>query len=539
LAKKEGKLKGESDSRLLESELMSKDTSARAKSSENREKRLEGESMTSSWLNYEKLIFALLALIALVWVWKYQVLPIQDLPNHLAEAYIWGHVHSSTYLQEFFQIKFNLYPYLLQSILLRIFMIFDVDFAAKMFCSLALTLIPFGLYYWIKQIDSRRTYFALLAFPLIFNKLFFKGNLNFLLAIGVGLFFMGTLWKIAYASGEYEKNKERRIYVQFGILCALLYLSHLVAFALCIGLTFIVLLDQLYRKSWNKTLKLFLLMLPTMLLALWVYMSQSLGKVENVYKLDEAVNNKIANLVIHFVKFSAPEEQLWLGFYLMFWFVLLTFSLLRVKQKLVPVLFVLFLGLGYIFSPENWGDLVRPFERVIVMFVFIGPVIFAMADWEKGEIWLKRIVVVFSLVLALQCYMYVYSLGDLAEKDLMSARTVLQSLPKNKKLTFLWGKSPYLGTIGIGAHMTAYNVTDNEGYISDLFATDYMLVRYKEDAALDRKAKMEPRFLNPEQIRYFDAVFVWGLTPAINQANERNGFKLLNYKDGFAVYIKD
>ncbi len=116
------------------------------------------------------------------------ILPLADLPNHLARAYIIHNIDTSPAISGAYRVQWEFTPYFLMEIILdRLQYVMSVYAAGKVFIGLCLATIVLGVIAINLTIDDKLAITTLLAYPLFFGLIFSFGFLNFMLGSGVAL----------------------------------------------------------------------------------------------------------------------------------------------------------------------------------------------------------------------------------------------------------------------------------------------------------------------------------------------------------------
>jgi hypothetical protein len=137
--------------------------------------------------------FAICAVAATVPLLMTGVLPMADLPEHMAQITIWKHFRDDCHrFSEVYEFRWAT-PYLLGSaITAALATLLTVSAATKVTVWLGIMLLPFALRALLRRTGAD-PWLALLGFPLAYGYSFYWGFLNFLLAIAIGIFFLSIL----------------------------------------------------------------------------------------------------------------------------------------------------------------------------------------------------------------------------------------------------------------------------------------------------------------------------------------------------------
>jgi hypothetical protein len=172
-----------------------------------------------------------LAAFAAVAVWPlflFAYPPFQDLPNHMARAYILLHPEDPL-LARHFAISWSLVPDLAwDAFAVVVGHVLPLNVTLKIFLLLSLALTVTGLFVLNRVLVGQWTWAPLLVAPFLFNTGLTKGFLGFDLSVGMAL--LACAWWAAVD----ERHWRRRLAVAV-LLSTLLFYAHLVAWA-CYGL---------------------------------------------------------------------------------------------------------------------------------------------------------------------------------------------------------------------------------------------------------------------------------------------------------------
>lgn len=164
------------------------------------------------------LIFLALSLLP-IWINKY--LPLQDYASHLSRMYIISNIQTDTYLQQFYNIKFEILPNLAMDLIVPVLSkIFPLEISGKIMVSLVIIAMTSGSFFLNYVLSKRMTFLPLLSFLFVFNEAFIKGFINFLFGVGVAIWCIG-LWILM------RRQKQWLKIIVFNILSTILFFCHL------------------------------------------------------------------------------------------------------------------------------------------------------------------------------------------------------------------------------------------------------------------------------------------------------------------------
>ncbi|MFH0919112.1 MAG: hypothetical protein V1913_02015, partial [Fibrobacterota bacterium] len=419
------------------------------------------------------IIFFLLLIVPVRWAFQYDVLPIQDLPNHLANVKILLNYHSSDFFQKNFILDLFPYPYLLQDILLSILVLMGgADFAGNCLAALAMVSIPLGLFYLIKTINPSKTYLSYFSLPFAWNMLLLKGNLNYLMGIALLLISLALLWgKLIVVN-----NRSPKRWWPIIVCIVLLYLAHLAAFVLFLVLVAILIF---YKYISQRQLTRF---------AYWLHVAGFVFAFSVAYVV--LITLLGAQSQTDYTSITGKAIKVFLLAYVLDWWdcyflvpvlvllgALVLISMLRIKEEPLPFILCGTLALIYMLAPIQIGSLVRPEERVLYLLVFILPICCINNRHVRLEKGLVICLCVVSFFLASQFFA---RFADTIYPSLSSARTLLRRVSPGKKLIPLLAAQSQVGRLRPLSFIDAYYVIDGNGYVPTLFSTQYMTVKYRE-----------------------------------------------------------
>ena len=202
--------------------------------------------------------YAVCAAAALVPIWSVTYLPMNDLPQHAAQIFMWQHYDDPQY--DFSRnLEFQwLNPYLLGYALWRLLACFlSIPVAAQVVVSLAVLALPCSLLYWLRCVGHTERWWALLGFPLAYGFSFYWGFLNFMLAGPLCWIGLGIGWRYA------ERPTGRRA-LAFLFTCVLLYATHGLMLPPVLAVTACLILTQAptWRNALTRLWPLALIALP-------------------------------------------------------------------------------------------------------------------------------------------------------------------------------------------------------------------------------------------------------------------------------------
>ena len=169
-------------------------------------------------------VYSCLLILVLIPIWTTEYLPLQDYPNHMARMHIINHIDSDTYLQKYYNVKFDILPNLAMDVIVPLLSkLFTLEVAGKLMISLVFIIITSGSVFLNYALFGDHNYWPLTSFLLLFNEAFIKGFVNFLFGVGFALWCIGA-WVLMR-----KRSAWTRITL-FAILSSALFFCHLYAF---------------------------------------------------------------------------------------------------------------------------------------------------------------------------------------------------------------------------------------------------------------------------------------------------------------------
>jgi hypothetical protein len=172
------------------------------------------------------ILFIVLTGITSIPIVLYPWPPLADYMNHLARMYIISGVGADADLARFYEIDWQLIPNLMMDLLVPpLERLMNVFIAGQVYIAMSFVLILSGTLALNRQLYGRWSVLPLIAFPLLYNKVFLIGTLNYVFGIGL------CIWALAV----WVQLRERGVILRLGVSAAFvlaLYLCHLFALGL-------------------------------------------------------------------------------------------------------------------------------------------------------------------------------------------------------------------------------------------------------------------------------------------------------------------
>jgi hypothetical protein len=191
--------------------------------------------MESRW-KVERLIFILLLAIHLLPIWVFPYFPTQDGPNHVDNAAAFYHFlrGDEPFLHEYYTLNLRLVPNWLTNVALTGLMgVVSPVVADKILLSGYVILFAISIRYVLGVLHRSSTFLSLLAFPLIYNNIFYFGFYNFIFSVPLFFFTMGY-WL------RYRETPKVRNLSCLAALLLLVYFAHIVGLVALVATLFIL-----------------------------------------------------------------------------------------------------------------------------------------------------------------------------------------------------------------------------------------------------------------------------------------------------------
>src|SRR2546429_6932679 len=138
-------------------------------------------------------LFVTLAAIASVPILLYPWPPLSDYINHLARMHVTAKIASDPNLALFYEVEWQVIPNLMMDLIVPILQrVMNVYLAGQAYTIMTFVLILSGTLALNRQLYGHWSVLPLIAFPLLYNKVFLVGTMNYLFGIGLSLWALAT-----------------------------------------------------------------------------------------------------------------------------------------------------------------------------------------------------------------------------------------------------------------------------------------------------------------------------------------------------------
>src|SRR5258708_8875889 len=134
-----------------------------------------------------------LAGVASVQILLYPGPPLSDYINHLARMHVIATIRSDPNLALFYEVEWQVIPNLMMDLIVPILQrVMNVYLAGQAYTIMTFVLILSGTLALNRQLYGHWSVLPLIAFPLLYNKVFLVGPMNYLFGIGLSLWALAT-----------------------------------------------------------------------------------------------------------------------------------------------------------------------------------------------------------------------------------------------------------------------------------------------------------------------------------------------------------
>lgn len=458
--------------------------------------------------------YFLLLVLPIYWSFSFSLFSLQDLPNHLANAHIFVNYHSSAFFREYFTLNLYPYPYLLQDLILGgLIVVAGPDFAGRLFVAVVMVSMPLGVFYLVKTCNPTKPYLCYFSLPFVWNVLWWQGNLNYLMGLAIALVCLAMLWQNLFNGRPVSGGG----WSVFGLGLLMMYLAHIVAFVLFIFMALMSLLVKF--KAGDKRM---VLMLPGSAGLIFLIYGFLFAKQESSEAiLFSSIFERVSDVYSCFKCFSPLDFHLVPVAVLML--LLIGMGFVEIRKEPLPFILCGLLIVIFLVLPKQWGDLVRPQDRVLFMLIFMAPICCVGRYHIPFE---RTTVIIVCTIVFLSGFNYFSQEGGKRNSYFSDARNLLRRIPGEKKLMPVWPYGTYCG------HVDAFYVIDGDGYVPTLFSAPYMMVRYRE------KPFYSPMVteMTPDMLRRYDYLLMWGVSKAIDDSLAKHSFTPILKSGVYGIY---
>lgn len=172
------------------------------------------------------LLLGLVTMLHLVPIWTTKVLPLVDLPQHIARAFVLGNLdHIPLFRDSFERVLVPMPNVAIDLIGPLLLALFAHDVASKVFLTLTVLVFVIGTTTLIRSVSEHRNSVLILIAPFLFySSMLLYGMLNYVLGLGLLLLMLGCWWK-------YRTEWTLARVIALSVLAVFSYLTHLSSIA--------------------------------------------------------------------------------------------------------------------------------------------------------------------------------------------------------------------------------------------------------------------------------------------------------------------
>jgi hypothetical protein len=372
-------------------------------------------SLLDMYLKNRETVFLVgLTLLYLLPIWAFKYFPSQDGPAHIYNAFLIHEFINPTndIFQQYYLLNTNLDPtWFAHLLLVALMYVFDPLISEKVFLTFYVVMFVVSVRYALGAINPNARWLIFLAFPLIYSYIlnmgFYANSVSYVMTF--------------FVLGYWLRHSDRWTFnnlVIFGLLAFLLYLFHIVSFAMTMGALGVMILFSIYDDIKNRddtvrvtdVLKLRILLpllaiLPTLIFAV-MFMQSKMTMI--TFGGNPWLRFKS---LLHFdfiASFQLLEVENLSYFYVLLIVVLLVSAVvLKVKKRYIEKNDMLFLAaiactLVYLVAPDI--DLISPngmkgggyIERRVMVFPYFLIILWFAS--QKYSAALRKNIVTFSVL---------------------------------------------------------------------------------------------------------------------------------------------
>lgn len=198
--------------------------------------------------NREKVLLTGMTFLYLLPIWAFKYFPSQDGPAHLYNAFLIHEFISPTHdiFQQYYHLNTNLDPtWFVHLILVALMFFFDPLISEKIFLTVYVVMFVVSVRYALGAINPRSRWLVFLAFPLIYSYILNMGFYANSISYPMSFFVLGYWF-------HYSSKWTLKKLITFGMLVFLLYLFHIVSFAMTMGALGVLILCSIYDDIKNR-----------------------------------------------------------------------------------------------------------------------------------------------------------------------------------------------------------------------------------------------------------------------------------------------
>jgi hypothetical protein len=432
---------------------------------------------------------------------------------------------------QYYDLRLAPFPnWLIYLILAPLILVVPALTAEKALLSLYVILVPLSVWYLLDAIRPGKTLLTLASFGLVYNFLLLMGFYNFVFSVPLVLITLGYWWKHQTALGWRE-------IILMNLLCALIWLGHIVDYAIALFAIGLLALLQV-RSGFKAFLKAMACILPSTTLFIYYFFDSDIASSIQIHLTRTRILGLLRDLVSMKVLVSYNATQTLVAYLVSGLFGLLILSTVvtrlrsegkwrvRFSRRDLFMLVCLCLLVLYLLLPWSMGGGGWLNDRFALLLTLLLLAWFEEVPQRGWRIAFASLATLVALASASTIFMaFDHYASDLAEYT--AGQPVIQ---KGKViLPLLFNSSGDSKRVGVYVNAASYLALDNGGINLANYEVqfDFFPVRFK-DNFVPPKEWVEAVFGGPERIdlcgyaSHIDYLETWGkptetITYAIRQ----------------------
>jgi hypothetical protein len=387
-------------------------------------------------------------------------MPLSDYPNHVARMHIIAHLADSADLAKYYSVKWEFIPNLAMDILVPLMIpTLSAEAASLVFAALSMFLLISGVIVLHRKLYGRWSIVPFAGFLFLYNRHFLWGFLNYLFAVGLGLWLLAAHIHLRHRSATFR-------IVLFSALAVVLMISHLHAFASYAILVGGYELSLAWRNRKDHPIRDLIIAAAQFVLPVILFLKLSSttdragefkwgSPMDKVYGLLDMVNNY--SLPLDIATFLILAGLVAIG--------LLTrrFSIHRDLRLPLILLVIVYLALPRLMFASFGAD-----RRLLVMVAMIAV---AAMDVRIDRLFMRK-ALIGGIALLFLVRMSVIGVNWVHAKRVYEPiLSAIAQLPKGARVAVICGDNifPYLGNPPLD-HVANMAVISKDAYLNTLFA---------------------------------------------------------------------
>lgn len=415
--------------------------------------------------------------------------PSLDLYQWMFEGHLVSRVLDGTGIPDYYETRSSPVPNLAASVGIGLLnLLFPSDIAARVFLGSLILAFGFAFAFLSRSLQGKPTATEFVGIPWAFGYFLYMGFLSYMVSIAIAMVGIGLLHRFSERSEPIPLARAGAL----AVLGALLFLSHACGWLVFTLALAVYGIRAYWRHGTNKAARIFVCLIPSLLLLVWYLESASELSETRVY---EAWSSKFQSLVhplllfLRIDPFPSIASIFWLNVLLLLLLAaVIILNLARssgtsARQPLRMIAIVL-AGLAFLLPFSWFAGLLRPDERLILPAVLLLIASLPMRDYSTG-----RGLLAAGLVIAIvsvhafehrQASGYLASIHRVTIENVSSEGRVLWLSVHTGDLTQnACGTSSRGYSMGIPVlqHFALARMTGDEEIVTDIFGTGLIAVR--------------------------------------------------------------